>query len=286
MLRLYIHLWVRPFLLDLLKESSHSYIADKAALAVHAKQAAGEIVTFLAKHPLPRIFRHSDTPLPYILRNGLSKSHPSIPQSYIQGGQRPALHRRVFFSLLSLVPRFIAIPGDHALPCGILALKRNTCNILSLAITSPSTMVLPLFQHVKYTPWTEKPWRRRPNYVLLLRCLSVALLGVILLITGIHFHDLKRTLSTPSLSDVAGGSEISPPEVPKDFQTVGVVFYGRRSSVEILECYLRVIQRTQLSSRLTADAFSETSKKMVGSWMKYYLWLGRATRMTWSGLSG
>jgi len=148
-------------------------------------------------------------------------------------------------------------------------------------------MVLPLFQHVRYTPLTEKPWRRRPSYVIIIKWLSLATLFIaILLIVGIHFSGLRRTLPTPRLLGVAREPEIFIPALPKDFQTVGVVFYGRRSSVEILDCYLRVFYRSKQSSRLSADAFSETSKKMVGSWMKYCLWSGRATRMTWNGSSG
>lgn len=142
-------------------------------------------------------------------------------------------------------------------------------------------MVLPLFQHVRYTPLTEKPWRRRSSYVILIKWLSLATLFIaILLIVGLYFSGLRRTVPTPRLLGVTREPEIFIPSVPKDFQTVGVVFYGRRSSVEILDCYLRVTHCTEQSSRLTADAFSETSKKMVGSWMKYCLWSGRATRMT------
>ena len=83
---------------------------------------------------------------------------------------------------------------------------------------------------------------------------------IVLLIVGFHFSGAKRLLpiekdeqpspppSDPSdpeapeegLLGVARGPDIIVPEIPENFQTVGVVFYGRRSRVEILDCYLKV----------------------------------------------
>lgn len=148
-------------------------------------------------------------------------------------------------------------------------------------------MVLPLFHQVRYTPLAEKPWRRRPIYSHILKWLSLATLFIaILLLVGFHFSGLRRILPSQRLLGVAREPENYDHALPMDFQTVGVVFYGRRSSVEILDCYLKVIHRTKQSSRLSADTFSETSKKTVGSWMRYCSWSGRATGMTWNGLSG
>jgi hypothetical protein len=44
----------------------------------------------------------------------------------------------------------------------------------------------------------------------------------------------------PLLGEVRGPDTIVIPEIPKEFKTVGMVFYGRKSRVEILDCYLKV----------------------------------------------
>jgi len=42
------------------------------------------------------------------------------------------------------------------------------------------------------------------------------------------------------LGEVRGPDTIVIPQIPKNFKTVGLVFYGRKSRVEILDCYLKV----------------------------------------------
>ena len=44
----------------------------------------------------------------------------------------------------------------------------------------------------------------------------------------------------PKLSAVRGPDDIVLPQMPSKFKTVGMVFYGRKSRVEILDCYLKV----------------------------------------------
>jgi len=44
----------------------------------------------------------------------------------------------------------------------------------------------------------------------------------------------------PLLGEVRGPDTIVIPQIPKRFKTVGMVFYGRKSRVEILDCYLKV----------------------------------------------
>lgn len=44
----------------------------------------------------------------------------------------------------------------------------------------------------------------------------------------------------PLLGEVHGPDSIVIPEIPKKSKTVGMVFYGRKSHVEILDCYLKV----------------------------------------------
>lgn len=127
----------------------------------------------------------------------------------------------------------------------------------------------PLFQKVRYTPLGEKPWARRSRYVRVLTYAGIGTFVIMLLIIGLHFFGVQKILPIPEdggnhpppppepeegLLGVARGPEIVIPEIPKSFQTVGVVFYGRRSRVEILDCYLKVclaITKTTLGS--TAD---------------------------------
>ena len=104
--------------------------------------------------------------------------------------------------------------------------------------------MLPFFRKVQYTPLIDDRWTRRPRYVTLIRYAGAALLVVLLLIlVGFHFFGpySGHLIATR-------GPDIVLPEIPKDFQTVAVVFYGRRSRVEILDCYLKVVHRRWISN--------------------------------------
>ena len=117
-------------------------------------------------------------------------------------------------------------------------------------------MMLPLFHKIRYTPLGENPWRRRPRYVFLLKCGAVAFSVVLLLVLTVYFSGVNRILPMPGKEEppppppepeegmlgFARGPRIAVPEIPKEFQTIGVVFYGRRSRVEILDCYLKVVR--------------------------------------------
>ena len=97
----------------------------------------------------------------------------------------------------------------------------------------------PSFGEFQYTRLIDDSWPRRPRYVTLIRYIGAALLVILLLIlVGFHFFG-------PYSGHLVAtrGPDIVLPEIPKDFQTVAVVFYGRRSRVEILDCYLKVIRR-------------------------------------------
>jgi hypothetical protein len=60
----------------------------------------------------------------------------------------------------------------------------------------------------------------------------------------------------PLLGAVRGPDTIVIPQIPKRFKTVGMVFYGRKSRVEILDCYLKVedteIELCGVGEKLTA----------------------------------
>lgn len=85
---------------------------------------------------------------------------------------------------------------------------------------------------------------------------------ILLLATGIYFSAAKRVFRAENVDDgppppppepvegmlgSARGPEIIVPEISSDFETVGVVFYGRRSRVEILDCYLKVFRNRDMS---------------------------------------
>ncbi|KAL8704573.1 MAG: hypothetical protein Q9201_002265 [Fulgogasparrea decipioides] len=120
-------------------------------------------------------------------------------------------------------------------------------------------MLSPSLSKVWYSPLNEQTRsRRRRNLVIL----TFALISVVTALFDVAFHisSLKRISlssddqppapSEPGPSDsgddflsFARGPLIQVPEIPNTFPIVGVVFYGRRNRVEILECYLRVFPR-------------------------------------------
>ena len=157
------------------------------------------------------------------------------------------------------------------------------------ANATPSNMILPFFNKVRYTPLTEKSWPRRPSYTVLLKCTGLAISMILLLLTGLHFSGVKRMLPPVSDENVppeslppenvpppsepaddllgpARGPEIHVPEIPTTFQTVGVVFYGRRSRVEILDCYLKVLLLLWLTKSCNTDFATE---KPQGEWWAF-----------------
>ena len=103
------------------------------------------------------------------------------------------------------------------------------------AIVTAGVMILPYFDKVYYTPLTNEAQYRRRSFVPLIRCACVVVVAVLLsLIAWLVFRPCKDCLGFTWRPDAALS------EVPRAFETVAVVFYGRRSRVEILDCYLKV----------------------------------------------
>ena len=96
--------------------------------------------------------------------------------------------------------------------------------------------LLPQYSNIPYTPLRDlSPHRNlssRPLSVLIFK-----ILAVIAAILGLVF--VTRPLYAPRLGH--SRDPVGPiPAIPTEFRTVGLVFYGRRSRVEVLDCYLKV----------------------------------------------
>ena len=99
-------------------------------------------------------------------------------------------------------------------------------------------MLLPLFSNVRYTPLTEKPWSDRRAWASILKYAGLVLSAALLLLAAVHLSGVKRinlphNESDPSSSPAPGepllgvvrGPDIVIPQIPKDFKTVGMVFF-------------------------------------------------------------
>ena len=115
-------------------------------------------------------------------------------------------------------------------------------------------MSLPLWSRVQYTPLTEKPWPNRQTYLNILKYLGFVSLATVLLLGILQVTRVKRLpllSEAPATSDdpreaddpllgTNRGPDIHVPEIPETFETIAVVFYGRKTRTEILDCYLKV----------------------------------------------
>lgn len=131
-------------------------------------------------------------------------------------------------------------------------------------------MLLPLFSNVRYTPLNEKPWSNRRTWVSVLKYASIVFSTALLVFAALHVSGIKRfslskyngdnaspdetdpaavekpdppsppAADEPLLGEVRGPDTIVVPQIPQNFTTVGMVFFGRKSRVEILDCYLKV----------------------------------------------
>ena len=123
------------------------------------------------------------------------------------------------------------------------------------------------YANVQYASLTQnlRPGRRALHIIF--KLLAVTLCLAILSITSFHLYGIQRgqhsepaTLNAEpgeaSLGRVRGPG-IKIPKIPSTFKTVGLIFYGRRSRAEILDCYLKV-SSSQLELE-TTDSKSDSS---------------------------
>lgn len=96
--------------------------------------------------------------------------------------------------------------------------------------------LLPQYSNIPYTPLAPQeqhpPSRRRRLLYQLFKFLTLLFLTAAIITTACLLY-------TPKLSPLEQLSAHIP-VIPQDFPIVGLVFYGRRSRVEILDCYLKV----------------------------------------------
>lgn len=134
-------------------------------------------------------------------------------------------------------------------------------------------MLVPFWSEVRYTRLGEKPWSNRRTWVSMLKYAGLVLSAALVVLTALHIPGVKRIPlphkepeAEPLLGDLRG-PDISISQIPENFKTVGIVFFGRRSRVEILDCYLKVgnneVQTLCMGNKLRIS-FSAISKRMVG----------------------
>ncbi|KAL8730895.1 MAG: hypothetical protein Q9181_004511 [Wetmoreana brouardii] len=87
------------------------------------------------------------------------------------------------------------------------------------------------YSNIPYTPLADQSGPRRRSYWSLLFKSFVVVAAIALITVAL------RPLYNPKLDHLQQPTSI--PVISKDFRTVGLVFYGRRSRVEILNCYLK-----------------------------------------------
>ncbi|KAL9043907.1 MAG: hypothetical protein Q9214_002920 [Letrouitia sp. 1 TL-2023] len=91
--------------------------------------------------------------------------------------------------------------------------------------------ILPRYSNVVYTSLNEQPAKRRRYIFLLLKILVVLGLIAIAIAFSLSLHVPRLGPPKQLIAEI--------PTLPKEFRTVGLVFYGRRSRVEVLDCYLK-----------------------------------------------
>ncbi|KAI4201765.1 MAG: hypothetical protein LQ346_002076 [Caloplaca aetnensis] len=103
--------------------------------------------------------------------------------------------------------------------------------------------LLPRYAHIPYTPLAaEQQHQQRPNPSPRQRFFrklgGYKISAVVLLAVAVIITTAVCLLRDPKLEHLRQpGAPV--PVIPKDFRVVGLVFYGRRSRVEILDCYLK-----------------------------------------------
>ncbi|KAL8753661.1 MAG: hypothetical protein Q9184_005358, partial [Pyrenodesmia sp. 2 TL-2023] len=91
--------------------------------------------------------------------------------------------------------------------------------------------LLPSYANIPYTPLAEHPNPRQRFWKHVYKILSVLFVVAAVITTICLLHNPKlEHLQQPSAPI---------PVIPAEFRVVGLVFYGRRSRVEILHCYLK-----------------------------------------------
>ena len=142
----------------------------------------------------------------------------------------------------------------------------------------PREKILPRYSNVVYTSLHEQPERRRRYLFVFLRVFVVVALIAGAIAVAVVSH-VPRLGSPRQLT-----AQI--PTIPKHFRTVGLVFYGRRSRVEVLDCYLKVLLASLNRGSIVCDLTnrrSKISKKTGACLMRWFFLQGLMMSTTWHG---
>ena len=144
-------------------------------------------------------------------------------------------------------------------------------------------MKLSRYPNVNYTLLTEALRPRRRFLIVLFRLLAVTSLVGVLSVTTFYLYQIRsgRRFEPATLNAKPGeaslglvrGPKIAVPEIPLSFKTVGLIFYGRRSRVEILDCYLKV-----RPSELAIDGFSKPDLRSIAKPSRKW-WVSRRSAL-------
>ena len=116
--------------------------------------------------------------------------------------------------------------------------------------------------NVQYALLSKSLRPRRRALLVITKYVAIASLLALFSVSTLHLYNVQSgqrsepaTLNAKPGEASMGlvrGPKIAIPTIPSTFKTVGLIFYGRRSRVEILDCYLKV--RTSELGRLMHPA--------------------------------
>lgn len=150
--------------------------------------------------------------------------------------------------------------------CCAKSLFHYACFVIMFPFAKPK--LLPRYANIPYTPLAEhsNPRQRFWKHVYKITSVLLVVAAVIATICLLHNPKLEH-LQQPSAPI---------PVIPDKFRVVGLVFYGRRSRVEILDCYLKVGTPIHLRFSQTTDHVrSQQNLKTNGGLLDEVIFLAR-----------
>lgn len=103
--------------------------------------------------------------------------------------------------------------------------------------------LLPRYSNIPYMPLADQPTPRQRFINWTVKSLAIVTIIAIIITTICLLHNPRLPHLQQPTTPI--------PVFPERFQTVGLVFYGRRSRVEILDCYLKVLSLSSSAAILS-----------------------------------